>query len=261
MCDYDLCCDGSEEYGHVGGVKCENKCAEIGKEYRRLADEKKRKMEKANSQRKAMTTEAQQLRQKAEAKLLQWNTDIEGLERKKERLQKEYDSVKLEDRGKVVKGEGIGGKIGVLIGVTKTRVNELRNTLDSIVLQRNTLRYKVDELENILKKFKEEYNPNFNDEGVKSAVKAFEDYAAREADTVQDEIPDSEVEEILKEDSETRGVNWKEFENAEGSDTDVCKLKLGPLQVSCWLMFTWLTFLFLRQCTTLRRTCPTSFVP
>ncbi|EXK24263.1 protein kinase C substrate 80K-H [Fusarium oxysporum f. sp. melonis 26406] len=32
VCDYDLCCDGSEEYKGVGGVRCENRCSEIGKE-------------------------------------------------------------------------------------------------------------------------------------------------------------------------------------------------------------------------------------
>jgi protein kinase C substrate 80K-H len=38
----------------------------------------------------------------------------------------------------------------------------------------------------------------------------------------KDTLPDSEITEILLEDSETRGVNWKEFEGVdEGSDTDV----------------------------------------
>nr|5JQP_B Chain B, Glucosidase 2 subunit beta-like protein [Thermochaetoides thermophila DSM 1495] len=36
VCDYELCCDGSDEYAHAGGVQCENRCAAIGKEYRRL---------------------------------------------------------------------------------------------------------------------------------------------------------------------------------------------------------------------------------
>ncbi|KAG8426584.1 hypothetical protein J3459_007971 [Metarhizium acridum] len=195
MCDYDLCCDGSEEFGHVGGVKCENRCVEIGKEYKRLADEKRQKMQRAAKQKKAMLSEAQQLRQKAQAKIAQ---------------------------GRVVKSEGAGGKLGVLIGVAKPRVNELRNTLSKVLEQRNDLRSRVEELETILRKFKDEYNPNFNDEGVKSAVKSWEDYAAREADTVHEQVIDSDVEEILKEDSESSGINWAEFEGGEeGSDTDI----------------------------------------
>ncbi|EFZ02808.1 glucosidase II beta subunit-like protein [Metarhizium robertsii] len=222
MCDYDLCCDGSEEFGHVGGVKCENRCVEIGKEYKRLADEKRQKMQRAVNQKNAMLSEAQQLRQKAEAKIAQLNTEIKSLEVKKADLQKKYAAAQLQDRGRVVKSEGAGGKLGVLIGVAKPRVNELRNTLNKVLEQRNDLRSRVEELETILRKFKDEYNPNFNDEGVKSAVKSWEDYAAREADIVHEQVIDADVEEILKEDSESSGINWAEFESGEeGSDTDI----------------------------------------
>lgn len=224
MCDYDLCCDGSEEFGHVGGVKCENRCVEIGKEYKRLADEKRQKMQRAANQKNAMLSEAQQLRQKAEAKIAQLNTKIKSLEVKKADLQKKYAAAQLQDRGRVVKSEGAGGKLGVLIGVAKPRVNELRNTLNKVLEQRNDLRSRVEELEKILGKFKDEYNPNFNDEGVKSAVKSWEDYAAREADIVHEQVIDADVEEILKEDSESSGINWAEFESGEeGSDTDICE--------------------------------------
>lgn len=33
VCDYELCCDGSDENIYVGGVQCENCCDVIGKEY------------------------------------------------------------------------------------------------------------------------------------------------------------------------------------------------------------------------------------
>jgi protein kinase C substrate 80K-H len=224
ICDYDLCCDGSEEYGHVGGVKCENRCVQIGKEYKRLADEKRQKMERAAKQKNAMVSTAQQIRRKAEAKISQLNTEIQTLEAKKADLQKQYAAAQLQDRGKVVKSEGVGGKLGVLISVAKSRVNELRLTLAKVVEQRNNLRSRVEELETILGKFKEEYNPNFNDEGVKSAVKSWEDYAAREADSVDNRAIDSDIEDVLKEDSESNGINWAEYESGEpGSDTDICE--------------------------------------
>jgi protein kinase C substrate 80K-H len=224
MCDYDLCCDGTEEYGHVGGVKCENRCVEIGKEYKRLADEKRQKMERAAKQKNGLLSAAQGLRQKAEAKIAQLNVEITALEVKKADLQKKHAAAQLQDTGKVVKSEGVGGKLGVLISVAKTRVAELRHTLDKVVQQRDNLRTRVEELESILGKFKDEYNPNFNDEGVKSAVKSWEDYAAREADTVQESAVDADIEDVLQEDSETNGINWAEFESGEeGSDTDICE--------------------------------------
>lgn len=221
VCDYDLCCDGTEESGRV---KCENKCASIGKEYRKLEAEKKSKLERAEKKRKVMAGEAQELRRRLEAKVVTLKGEVAVLEAKRDDLKRKHEEAEKEDSTKVVRNGGSagGGKVGVLMGVAKARVDELRNTLQNVLQQRDELKGKVDELETILSKFKEEYNPNFNDEGVKAAVKAYEDYAARE-DELLEKMPDSEVQDILKEDSETSGVNWKEFEGVEGSDTDVCE--------------------------------------
>jgi protein kinase C substrate 80K-H len=89
--------------------------------------------------------------------------------------------------------------------------------------QRDDLVDKVEELEGILKKFKEEYNPNFNDEGVKAAVKAYEDYAAKEDAAAPPRVADADILAVLKEDNEENGVNWKEFEDAPGDDTEICE--------------------------------------
>jgi protein kinase C substrate 80K-H len=227
VCDYDLCCDGSEEFAHKGGVKCENRCAEIGKQHRRKAEEQRKNMEKASKKRQAMVTEATELRKRAEASLATLQEEVARLEKKKAELELKYEEVQRTETGKTVQSgdDARGGKLGVLVGVAKARVRELRHTLDDVVAQRNDLRGRVDELETILRKFKEEYNPNFNDEGVKAAVKSFEDYSTRDDVGAKDCIPDSEIEEILKQDSETSGVNWQEFEDDEGSDTDICKSK------------------------------------
>jgi len=222
VCDYDICCDGTEEFG--GKAKCENKCASLGKEFRKLAKEKKAKMERAGAKRMQMAKEADTLRHQLEEKIAGLRAEVSVLEKKKDELWKKHAEVELEEKNKVVKSSGssgsAGGKLGVLLGLAKTRVEELRITLGNVMQQRDDLAGKVIELETILSKFKEEYNPNFNDEGVKAAVKAYEDYAAREADA-REHIPDSEVFEVLKEDSEVSGVNWAEFEGGEGDDTDI----------------------------------------
>ena len=230
VCDYDLCCDGSEEFGHKGGVKCENRCVVIGKEYRQKEDERRRNMERAGKKRKTMAKEAKELRRRAAAKLDSLAEEIAVLDAKTRDLEAKYKEVQRQDKGKVVRGaddSGRGGKLAVLVGLAKTRVDELRNTLEKVVAQRDGLQERMEELETILRKFREEYNPNFNDEGVKAAVKSWEDYAAREETNVQDEMPDSEISEIVQADSETSGVNWKEFEEGDGDDTDVCEWLLG----------------------------------
>ncbi|KAJ4251023.1 hypothetical protein NW762_011673 [Fusarium torreyae] len=223
VCDYELCCDGSEEYAGVGGVKCENKCAEIGKEHRRLEEEKRKNLEKAAKKRGAMVSEAKDLRQRVQNKVTELKKEIATLETKKEELAQKHREAEQQDKGKVVRGEGTGGgKLGVLVGLAKTRVTELRDTLDNVVNQRDALKERVGELEELLTKFKTDYNPNFNDEGVKAAIRSFEDYSARQSEKVVDKIlPDEDILSILKEDSESNGVNWKEFEEDEGSDTDI----------------------------------------
>jgi protein kinase C substrate 80K-H len=221
VCDYELCCDGSDESAHVGGVQCENRCNAIGKEHRRLEEQRRQSKEKSAKQRRAMVKEASDLRHKVEAKISALKSELEGLEVKKEGLQKKYEEVERSERNKVVKTDGQGGKLGVLVGLAKARVSELRDALDKVLDQRDDLQDRVEQLEDILSKFKEEYNPNFNDEGVKAAVKGWEDYAAGQVGEQKSDISDGDIMELLKEDSETSGINWIEFENSDASDVDV----------------------------------------
>ncbi|KAI0417826.1 glucosidase II beta subunit-like protein-domain-containing protein [Xylaria grammica] len=219
VCDYDLCCDGTEEYGKVGGAKCENRCAEIGKEWRRIEKERNDNFERANKKRRTMVKEAKELRRQVEARVSKLEGEIKDLEQKEVDLKAKFEEVERSERGKVVRSEGTG-KLGVLAGLAKARVNELRETLADVVDERRQLQDKVVELEGILSAFKEEYNPNFNDEGVKKAVRAWEDYAAKKTEEAE-ELSETDLQEILKEDSESSGINWDEFQDEEVTDTDI----------------------------------------
>ncbi|RYO78736.1 hypothetical protein DL766_000557 [Monosporascus sp. MC13-8B] len=220
VCDYDLCCDGTEEYGNKGGVTCENRCDEIGKEWRRVEKERKEKAERANKRRRTVVKEAKQLRRNVEAKIGSLENEIKELEAKRDELKVKLDDAERQERGRVVSGEG-GGKLGVLSGLAKARVNELRDALSKVMGDRHELREKIAELEGILSAFKEEYNPNFNDEGVKKAVNAWEDYAAKKTQDAKEALNEADILEAMKEDSETSGINWKEFEEEEATDTDI----------------------------------------
>ena len=70
-------------------------------------------------------------------------------------------------------------------------------------------------------KLKEEHNPNFNDEGVKRAVRAWEEYAARDTNDSWEEAYDRDLDEIVKGDDQSEsGINWAEWENGDSSLTD-----------------------------------------
>jgi protein kinase C substrate 80K-H len=168
--------------------------------------------------------EAERLRKEVEDRVETLKTQIQGQEIKVEALETTLLEVERAEKGKIVRGAGKGGKLGVLSGLAKVRMEELTENINRIKGERETARSRIGELEEILTRFKEEYNPNFNDEGVKRAVKAWEDYAAQERHG-PDDARDRDLEEILKPDSES-AIKWEDFEDQDESDIDVCKSHL-----------------------------------
>jgi protein kinase C substrate 80K-H len=110
----------------------------------------------------------------------------------------------------------------VLTSLAKDRIQELTDNLGRVRGERDTARSRIEELEEIMRRFKEEYNPNFNDEGVKRAVQAWDNYAAQERPG-PDAARDRDLDEILKPDSES-AIKWEEYEEHDAeSDVELCK--------------------------------------
>lgn len=221
VCDYELCCDGSDEYDGVGGVKCEDQCARIGKEWRKQDEARQKSFSAARQRRKELIAEAARSRKEVEDRIQTLKTQIEGQTLKVEGLEKSLAEIERAERGKVVKGAGKGGKVTVLASLAKGRIEELTESARRLRSERDSAKARVDELEAMLKRFKEEYNPNFNDEGVKRAVKAWEDYAAQDRPGSNDAL-DRDLDEILQPGSES-AIKWEEFETTDESDVEVCK--------------------------------------
>jgi protein kinase C substrate 80K-H len=221
ICDYDLCCDGSEEW--AGLVKCVDKCAEIGKEWRKHAEARQKSATNAGKKRASLIQEAQKLRQSVEDRLQTLEAEIEAAELKVKSTAQELQDVQKSEAGRAVQaGPGKGGKLGQLVELAKSRVNELRENLVVTRAELSVKNARLQQLESLLSTFKTEYNPNFNDEGVKRAVRAWEDYAA--SYTVGEEsnaARERDLDEITKDDQEG-GLNWDDYVEEEG-DTDVRK--------------------------------------
>ena len=221
VCDYELCCDGSDEYDGVGGVKCDDQCGKIGKEWRKQDEIRQKSLNAARQRRKDLIAEAARLRKEVEDRITTLKTQVEAQTLKVEGLEKSLVEIERAEKGKVVKGAGKGGKITVLSSLAKSRIEELTTNVGRLRTERDAAKSRVDELEAMLKTFKEEYNPNFNDEGVKRAVKAWEDYAAQDRPGPNEAL-DRDLDEILKPDSES-AIKWEDFETTEESDIDVRK--------------------------------------
>ncbi|GES63041.1 protein kinase C substrate [Aspergillus terreus] len=221
ICDYELCCDGSDEWARVGGTKCEDKCKEIGKEWRKQEEKRQKSMTAAMKNKKGLLVDADRQLKEVEDGIKRLEAELQGEEIKVRNLEADLEEIEKQERSRVVKGKK-AGKVNVLAQVAKGRVEELRTALVDVRKERDEIRSRVQELEDILSKFKVEYNPNFNDEGVKRAVRSWEEYAARgTAEGLKNDARDRDLDEIAKPDDDKSGVNWEQWENEEdGCDVD-----------------------------------------
>lgn len=217
VCDYELCCDGSDEWARVGGTKCDDRCKEIGKLWRKQEEQRQKSMTAALKKKKELLVAAAKERMGIEASIAALEKEVKGAEANVKSLEASLRVVEEQDR-KVVRTKG-QGKVGALAGLAKTRVDELREGLLEVKLQRDETKLRLKELEEILSKFKVEYNPNFNDEGVKRAVRGWEDYAAREV-AENTGASDADLDEIAKPDGKDSGIDWEHWENQEDGCND-----------------------------------------
>jgi protein kinase C substrate 80K-H len=234
VCDYEYCCDGSDEWAGVGGVQCEDRCAAIGKEWRKKEAEQLKGARAALLKKAELVRQAEVIRLTVQDRIRDLEVEIGAFEAKEKDAKRKFEEVEKRERSKVVKGaSGKATRTTVLAKLAKARVEELRNGLISAVAKKDAAKVKVQELEAILTAFKTEYNPNFNDEGVKRAVKAWEDYVANKDSEPEENAPEeADLEEIWKPDSEeTSGINWAEWEQEE-EESDVEARKLLSLSIS-----------------------------
>lgn len=223
VCDYDICCDGSDEYGAVGGTRCENRCLQVGREHRQAAEEKRKTRERAGKKREALVLKAGQLRRQAEARVVELEESIGLLDIKKADLQRRHATAEMKDRNRTP--SGAQGKFSALIERAKGRAKQLRDGLEDAVTERDRLQTSLQELERMLGKLLKDYNPNFNDEGVKAAVKAYQDYAARQDGAAEEQGTQQKVDQLLQEeaDSGQDGFGWAQFEEAaQELDAGIC---------------------------------------
>ena len=223
VCDHDSCCDGSDEWEKVGGTTCADKCKEIGKEWRKMDELRQKSMTAALRKRAELVAEASRLRQGVVDKVDMLRKQILGEEVKVKDLEEKLAEAERKAKGKVVKSGKGGGKIGVLVSLAKDRVEELRNGLVKVRGERDAAKERLEELEKLVGTFKEEYNPNFNDEGVKRAVRAWEDYVAKDKPSYGDDGGNQDFDEISKQDTDTEGLKWADWQTEDSTDTDLRK--------------------------------------
>lgn len=205
------------------GEKCVDKCGQIGAEWRKADEKRQKNFSAAMQRRKQLVAESARLRKEVEDRIVDLRLEITGTEMRVKAMEKEVGEVELQEKSRIVKAPKEGGKLGVLVETAKRRTEELRKNLQQVIEDRDDAKARLKELEEVLSRFKEERNPNFNDEGVKRAVNAWENYAAREKKADLEAAIERDIKESLKEDEEN-GLTWSDFESAgQVSDVEVCE--------------------------------------
>lgn len=205
----------------MGGTKCEDRCKELGKEWRKKEDKRQKSMTAALRKKRDLLVDAGRQEKEIEDDVQRLETEIEAREIKVKDLEADLEEAQKQEHSKLVKGRK-KGKVNVLAEVAKGRVEELRENLIEVRKERDETRSRVKELEAILSKFKEEYNPNSNDEGATHAVRSWEEYATK-GHSDGNQARDRDLDEISKPDDEKSGVNWEHWENEE----DSCEMDTG----------------------------------
>ncbi|CAD1810617.1 Glucosidase II beta subunit-like family protein [Candida parapsilosis] len=171
VCDYDLCCDGSDEY-KLGG--CENKCKEI---HRQLEEYKHNKLSflKKASVKKERTIKI------AHEKRLKLIENLRKLEQKVPELRSKCNSLKLQSENLDDADESVFDHLQDYFG----------GLADKVKLHKRDILHqesKLQALETILNFLSTHYNPNFNDAAVKEVIQKFQEYISNKEEEALEDI-------------------------------------------------------------------------
>lgn len=228
VCDYEQCCDGSEEWEGINGVKCPDRCSELGKEWRIREDERQRARNSAFKRRRQLASEAQRLRREVQDRVVALKTEIEGGKKLVAKMEDELAEIEKEEQAKMVKSPKEGGPVSVMVSLVRDRIEELKQALIDVREDRNSLKKRLAQVEEMLTRLKEEHDPYLLDKGVKGVVQSWEEYSTRDKVADRGETLDKDVEELLKSDEEN-GINWEEWKDDDTGDTAYRKYMLDFL--------------------------------
>jgi protein kinase C substrate 80K-H len=189
-------------------VKCPSKCVGIGTAARKIAAERNHLRTQGSKKRDELVKKAVVMKKELEDNIESTKLKIQGTAVKVRELAEKLKEVERSERSKVVKQPAQGGKYPMVVQVAQQKIEEYKGLLTKLREERNEAEKRLLVTEGILKAFKEEYNPNFNDEGVKRAVRAWEEYLAAGNDGVRrNTAEDRELTHII----DTETIDWTEL--------------------------------------------------
>ncbi|KAJ2843445.1 hypothetical protein IWW36_005563, partial [Coemansia brasiliensis] len=169
VCDYDICCDGSDEWD--SGTTCPDKCGEIGKQHRQLEAEKEQKQQAGAKRLQELVEQAKQLREAKTAELAEEQKKLEQLQ--EQLAEAEARKNDLEQQQRDYEANSNAGKLQALSDQHLPDIIRYRKLLSN---ELHLLRAHRDTLILLLKAVRSDHNPEFNDEAVLSAVSEYGEF-------------------------------------------------------------------------------------
>ncbi|KAG0329920.1 hypothetical protein BGZ99_010031 [Dissophora globulifera] len=214
VCDPE-CCDGSDEYD--GQIYCPNICEEVGakakeeqKRVRVIQEQgsrlRKQYIEHGKSVKSKMQEEIAQLKGKTEQLLKDTNDARDKLNEASEEVEKYYEGTKK---------ERAAARWTQLAPLIKEQTRRLKFAL-----------YTKKKLFKTLKQLKDNYNKNYHDLAVKSAVAGFDDYLETLDKDTDADPPAASVEEGTADDTEISADD--QFDKVT-QDTNIVLREIGSL--------------------------------
>lgn len=170
VCDYDICCDGSDEYvsGH-----CENKCGEVMEQYRNYLKKTKLAVSNALRAQEELVVQAKVAKLALAEKVAKLKNDLEKRQGELESLRGQLKEAESNDESIDHSENGIADTL--LLEISHY-VQEVESQFSRASAFSSSYRERIAHLEGLLADLVQNYNPNFNDLSVKQCVKLFEEY-------------------------------------------------------------------------------------
>lgn len=163
VCDYDVCCDGSDEPEGV----CENKCEQLRKEWLENVQIHNRNIQRGLILKNKLIDHAKVIKEDLNREYHEIESDIDELQSFLEELETEKKSMDKNAVFIMDKFKNVEGKL-----------DETEIKLADSLSQMKEYIEKLESLEKVLQKMNNEYNHNFNDPAVKSAAQEYLNFAA-----------------------------------------------------------------------------------
>ncbi|QPG73986.1 hypothetical protein FOA43_001303 [Brettanomyces nanus] len=182
VCDYQSCCDGSDE---TEGV-CANRCKELQEEFELRDREMEETVVRGLELRQKIAEKSRQQRLTLQNEVKVMDKQIEQLECSLKQLKADKELAGSEGEKQV---ELTFQKYGEML-------NEASSKAEAQFMALDEHRKRIEALEAILGKMNDDYNHNFNDPAVKLAAQSYQEYVASRAD-MKDEDKNDEMKAIF----------------------------------------------------------------